>query len=318
MARLNKKGLVYFPLEVDFFTDRKIRRLNIRTNYVGGQIYLFILTLIYQNSYYIETTIDDLTEDIISAFPDKDIFTFDFVKKVIETCIEIELFDKKLAGKGVFTSKGIQKQYLLSTKRRKDVDTSSHWILDLFEEAEVRIKIKEDEIEQNDDNNSIQENNCIHNVNNNNDNVCNNSVELDNCEHNVDQSTQSKSKSKKKKKREIDKIDKNDKTNLYGLPSLHYLTKVLIKNDYIDDYCLDIPKYNSLFEELCRAYDFDNVCIATNYLIQYSKHADPPIDYPYAFFSTSIMNALSYFKEESKHAGESFEEWAKRIFLKER
>ena len=56
-------------------------------------------------------------------------------------------------------------------------------------------------------------------------------------------------------KREIDKTDKNDKTNLYGLPSLYYLTKVLIKNNYIDDFCLDIPKFNSLFEELCRAYD---------------------------------------------------------------
>ena len=316
MARLNKKGLVYFPLEVNFFSDRKIRKLNIRTNYVGSQIFLFILTLIYQNSYYIETTVDDLTDDIISSFSDKDIFPFDFVKGVIETCIEIELFDKDLANKGVFTSKGIQKQYLLSTKRRKDVDTSSYWILDVVDEAEVRIKIKESECEHNVDSNLAQNNNCMHNVDNNNENVYNNSLALDSGSHNAYQSTQSKSKSKKKRK--IDKNDLIDKTSFYGLPKLHYLTKTLIKNGYIDDCCLDIPKFNSLFEELCKVYDFENVCIATNYLIKYSKHADPPIDYPYAFFSVSIKQALSYFLEESKHIGETFEEWAKRIFLKER
>lgn len=93
---------------------------------------------------------------------------------------------------------------------------------------------------------------------------------------------------------------------------------IISENNYIDDFCLDIPKYNSLFEELCNAYEFNNICIVTNYLIKYSKYADPLIDYPYAFFSTSIMNALSYFHEETKHIGETYEEWVKRIFLKER
>ncbi len=154
----------------------------------------------------------------------------------------------------------------------------------------------------------------MHNVDNNNKNVYNNSLELDSGSHNAYQSTQSKSK----KKRKIDKNDLIDKTSFYGLPKLHYFTKALIKYGYIDDCCLDIPKFNYLFEELCKAYDFENVCIATNYLIKYSKHADSPIDYPYVFFSASIKQALSYFLEESKHIGETFEEWVKRIFIKGR
>ncbi len=303
MARLNKKGLVYFPLEVNFFADRKIRKLNIRTNFVGSQIYIYILSLIYQNSYYIETSIEDLAEDIVTTFADKDIFNLDFVEKIIQTCIDVELFDKELSKKGIFTSKGIQKQYLLSTKRRKGVDTTSYWILDIIDEAEVRIKIKESECNENVNNNEVQEEQCKHNVDNNLENVYNNSNSAYN-------NSQSKSKRKKKK----DKTDKIDKTNLYGLPKLHYLTKALIENGYIDDFCLDIPKFNSLFDELCSVYDFENVCIATNYLIKYSSTADPPIDYPYAFFSKSITSTLKFFYEEAKHANETFEEWIKRKF----
>ena len=40
-------------------------------------------------------------------------------------------------------------------------------------------------------------------------------------------------------------------------PNKHYLTSCLITYKYIDEYSLDIYKYNNLFEELVNHYDQD-------------------------------------------------------------
>lgn len=318
MARLCKKGLVYFPLDVEFFNDRKIRKLNIRTNFTGATVYLFILTLIYKNSYYIETTVEDLAEDIASFLADKDTYSIDKVEKIIDLCINIGLFDKDLVEQGIFTSKGIQKQYLLSTRRRKGVNISLYNLLNTMDMTAINIKIHD--CEQYDTNNENENDYCNQDEYNNEINVDNNSVEANRGSHNAYQSTQSKSKRKSNKERETksskdkrDKNDKNDKTNLYGLPKIHYLTQKLINDKFIDEFCLDIPKFNNLFEEICETYSFENVCIATNYLLKYSRTAEPPIDYPYAFFSSSILRALSHYQEELKHSNETFEEWVLRI-----
>lgn len=311
MARICKKGLVYFPLEVEFFNDRKIRRLNLRTNSIGSVIYLFILTMIYRNSYYIETTAEDLCDDIASSFPDKEIFSVSKINEVIDMCIFLELFDPQLAQQGIFTSRGIQKQYMLSTKRRKEIEVSKYWLLDSEDMVEVKLKIQSSG-KQDESNLLIEENSCRHNVCNNDKNADNHSVETNYGSHHAYQSTQSKSKRESKRKK--DKKDRIDKTNLYGFPKIHYLTEVLIQNKYIDEWCLDIPKYNALFEELTKSYDFSDICIATNYLLQYARRADPPIDFPYAFFSSSIVKALEQYREDLSHSDESFEEWVSRNF----
>lgn len=312
MARLCKKSLVYFPLDVEFFSDRKIRRLNIRTNYVGSTIYLFMLTMIYRDSYYIKTSITDLIENIVSSFPNNNVYSLKQVEEIINLCLDLGLFDKALAKNGVFTSKGIQRQYLLSTRRRKDVDIKNYWFLTEEDMIEINIKLKSS-CEHNDEIDETEEDNCIHNANNNGINVDNNLVELDHCSPDVDQSKSKRKSNSKKNSDKREKNDKFDKTKLYSLPKTHYLTQVLIHNKYIDEWSLDIPKYNSLFEDLCNNYEFKDVCIATNYLLNYSKHADPPIDFPFAFFSSSIIRSLKNWHEELKHQDEAFEIWIERF-----
>ena len=54
MARTSKKGLEYFPMDIDIFSDLKIRKL---IKYQGGKaisIYALLLCSIYKNGYYIE------------------------------------------------------------------------------------------------------------------------------------------------------------------------------------------------------------------------------------------------------------------------
>lgn len=58
MARPKLKGLLYFPLDIDFFEDNSIRIVRARYKSDGVIIYLYLLTQIYREGYYI-TTDDD-------------------------------------------------------------------------------------------------------------------------------------------------------------------------------------------------------------------------------------------------------------------
>ena len=52
MGRLAKKGLEYFPMDIDMFQDIRIRKL---IKYQGGaavSVYTLLLCLIYKDGYY--------------------------------------------------------------------------------------------------------------------------------------------------------------------------------------------------------------------------------------------------------------------------
>ena len=54
MARTFKKGLDYFPLDIDIFNDLKIRKL---IKYQGGKaitVYALLLCNIYKSGYYMK------------------------------------------------------------------------------------------------------------------------------------------------------------------------------------------------------------------------------------------------------------------------
>lgn len=66
MARPRKKGLDYFPFDVDFFSDKKIKRLRARYGNDGITIYMYLLCEIYRSGYYI-----DYDEDLILDISDE-------------------------------------------------------------------------------------------------------------------------------------------------------------------------------------------------------------------------------------------------------
>ena len=58
LARLRKDGLNYFPLDVDFFDDEKIKILEARYGADGITLYLYLLCRIYRQGYYIQVNED--------------------------------------------------------------------------------------------------------------------------------------------------------------------------------------------------------------------------------------------------------------------
>ena len=57
MARPVKKGLSYFPKDVDFYNDYKIMDLLEKYGPIGVTVYDVILTEIYRHGYYLEEPI---------------------------------------------------------------------------------------------------------------------------------------------------------------------------------------------------------------------------------------------------------------------
>ena len=73
MPRPQKAGIDYFPLDVNFFADKKVKILKARYGADGVAIYLYLLCEIYRAGYYIKFDDDALfiTSDDLGMSPDK-------------------------------------------------------------------------------------------------------------------------------------------------------------------------------------------------------------------------------------------------------
>lgn len=115
MARPFKVGLSYFPLDTDFFSDRKIQRLARKYGCNGICTYQAVLCEIYrENGYYI-------------SFDENFYFDIGFtlgldealVKEIIVFCVQLRLFDSELMESyRVLSSIGIQRRFREVNKRR--------------------------------------------------------------------------------------------------------------------------------------------------------------------------------------------------------
>ena len=139
MSRPPKAGIDYFPLDVDFFTDKKIRILKARYGADGIAIYLYLLCEIYRAGYYIRFDDDMLfiLSNDLGMSPDK-------VKQVLKFLLERSLLDSTLfQSDTILTSAGIQKRFQLAVKeraRKKPIEVKDFWLLD-EEETEPFIKV---------------------------------------------------------------------------------------------------------------------------------------------------------------------------------
>ena len=116
MARVAKKGLDYFPLDVNFLLNRKIRRLMRKHEATAITGVIALYTQIYrEQGYYLiwnEDTCFDLCE----------LVNTDMIKMqaFIADAIRTELFDAEQFKKnGILTSVSIQEQYKACTVKRK-------------------------------------------------------------------------------------------------------------------------------------------------------------------------------------------------------
>lgn len=118
MARPVKEGLDYYPLNADFMSDIKVRRLIRSFGSKSIGVVIALLGMIYgDKGYYIL-----LNDDVAFIISEQTLEDEDLVNQIINKLIEIEFFDKNLYEKHrVLTSKGIQKRFISATERRKDV-----------------------------------------------------------------------------------------------------------------------------------------------------------------------------------------------------
>ena len=133
MGRKNKIGLEYFPFDIDFFSDLKIRKL---IKYQGGKavtVYALLLCIIYKQGYYMRW--DKELPFIIS---EQTGYEEVYIQEVIKSCLVIGLFSNELFEKEkIITSKGIQEryQYICNLSKRKCV--ISEFILISSEEKPI-------------------------------------------------------------------------------------------------------------------------------------------------------------------------------------
>ena len=128
MPRPQKDGLDYFPLDVTFFTDPKIKILKARYGVDGIAVYVYLLCEIYRVGYYIQ-----LNEDSIYIFSDDLKMSAEKVMQVLNFLLERSLFSSKLfQSDKVLTSAGIQKRFQLAVKERakkNPINAAGFWLL---------------------------------------------------------------------------------------------------------------------------------------------------------------------------------------------
>ena len=139
MARRRQEGNLFFRLDVDFFSDRKVKILKARYGADGITLYLYLLCEIYKIGYYLK--IDEDFEYIVS---DDLNMESNKVKQVLNFLLERSLFDNTLfQSDKVLTSAGIQRRYQAMVKARAlktPITVERFWLLP-EEETETFIKV---------------------------------------------------------------------------------------------------------------------------------------------------------------------------------
>ena len=234
MARPTAKGVEYFPLNVNFINDLKVRKLLLSCGAEAIAVLIYLLSTIYKDEgYYVEIHEDEI--DLIAL--DVNV-TPEFVLEVINKACEVRFFDVNLYNNfNILTSKGIQERYLKITERRKNSVVITQF-------------------------------NLI-NVYNNSINVNNNSINVDNNPVNVYKSTQSKVKERKGKKSKVKSLSNDSVKNVYltETEKRDYTNKKIYEL-YLNGVGQISPTIKERLDDLVELYGMEHVIVAINTTIE--------------------------------------------------
>lgn len=140
MARPLSMGLKYTTLDLNFFQDRKVRRLQRKCDASAPIVYIALLCMIFREGYYVKWD-----EDFAFDLADTVHMDEDYVNGVLLACFDIGLLSEEMFKQHrVLTSAGIQKQYEViceQSKRRKRVKEYS--LLDVVSPEETHVSPEE-------------------------------------------------------------------------------------------------------------------------------------------------------------------------------
>lgn len=248
MPRRLKEGLDYFPVDTKIFSDPKIVRLMYDHGPDAVLIYFMFLSKVYDNGYFLECDLERLayliSYEIRFKETNKDL---NYVYQILLDFVKLDIIDGSSLSEGIITSKGIQKQFLASTQRRKQRERK-HWILTPEDEESVYKTYGSNEKTLsgiNVNNNSVQRELMSTEIPLSGINVDNNIAQgalMSTEVHKV------KVKGKGKVKGKEDKEDRDDKFDKGGLPfEAHYFLRCLLHDHLIDIYAPKIDELNELF-----------------------------------------------------------------------
>lgn len=132
MARPMKEGLLYFPFDIDFFQDKKIKILKGRYGADGILVYMYLLCEIYKNGYYI-----DFDEDLILCISEDLNITEASTRQIISFLLSRSLLAEISGGilaksDTVLTAASIQRRYQEAMKglKRDVIVRAEYWLLE--------------------------------------------------------------------------------------------------------------------------------------------------------------------------------------------
>lgn len=125
MGRNMKKGLEYYPMDVDIASDIKIRKLIKRHKGQAFAVYTLLLCNIYKNGYYIHWD-----EDLPLLIAEQIGLTEEYVMNIIEYCITVGLFSSEMfENEKILTSRSIQERYSFISRQSKRKRTIQEYAL---------------------------------------------------------------------------------------------------------------------------------------------------------------------------------------------
>lgn len=125
-GRPTKQGIDYFPMDVGFFTDVKIRKISRACGSQSTSILICLLCNIYKDEgYYILWD-----EDLPFVIADTVGVSEGAVKEVLIKSLQVGFFDQELYERyKILTSSGIQKRFLLATYQRKETTIIPEYLI---------------------------------------------------------------------------------------------------------------------------------------------------------------------------------------------
>lgn len=127
MARPIKDGVDYFPLDVDFFEDDKVRYLRQKHKAKGMYMLMFMLCEIYKKEGYYLKWSSEKAELMADGMRCADTAS---LARLVEDALECGFFDKRIARMHeVLTSAGIQRRFVKAAINRDTIYMISEFLL---------------------------------------------------------------------------------------------------------------------------------------------------------------------------------------------
>lgn len=138
MARPIKQGLDYFPIDVDFFTDDKIRFIETHHGKTGLIVIIKLLCRIYRNGFFTKWD-----QDEIATFSKYDAMTpKKLIEEIVQEALRRDFFCKDLFDKfSILSSRGIQKRFFTAIKQRKKIQVDFRYLLINLNEYGISIEV---------------------------------------------------------------------------------------------------------------------------------------------------------------------------------